>query len=554
MTRYGSVLLIGISAAAALAACDADGNIHVGAPAPVQAALTTPDTSDTSSSSSSSSSSPAPALGTEVGVAHHLADGDEYTLSTSKLLRQGQTLFQAVFTPQEGGGRPRSKGTGDPISDPTSPLIFPRDFNRMSAMDSNSCGSCHNVPFLGGGGHFTANAILIGQRFDFLTFDHADTIPLRGTLDERGLPTTQQSFNSRATIGMFGSGFIEMLSRQITADLRAIRDLTTAGQTRALTSKGITYGQIARLADGTWDTSGVQGIPASSLVSTGAGDPPSMTIRPFHQSGTVISIRQFTNNAFNHHLGIQSEERFGVGTDPDGDGFTNELTRADVTAAAMFQATLAIPGRVIPNDRRIERAVATGEQRFSDVGCATCHLTSLPLDHQGWIFSEPNPYNVVGNLRPGDAPALSVDLTSNALPGPRLKAKNGVVLVPAYTDLKLHDITSGPSDPNRDPLDMNQPTGSAGFFAGNGKYLTKKLWGCANEAPFFHHGKFPTLRQAILAHAGEAATSTQAFRALSTDDQNAVIEFLKTLQVLPANAQSLVLDDDGNPRSWPPSQ
>jgi len=486
-----------------------------------------------------------------VGVAHHLADGDEYTISTSKLLRQGQTLFQAVFTPQEGGGRPRSKGTGDPITDPTSPLVFPRDFNRMSAMDANSCGSCHNVPFLGGGGHFTANAILIGQRFDFLTFDHADTIPLRGTLDERGLPTTQQSFNSRATIGMFGSGFIEMLARQITADLRAIRDLTTPGQTRALTSKGIAFGQIARLADGTWDTSGVQGIPASSLVSTGAGDPPSMTIRPFHQSGTVISIRQFTNNAFNHHLGIQSEERFGVGTDADGDGFTNELTRADVTAAAMFQATLAIPGRVIPNDHRIERAVATGEQRFSDVGCASCHLTSLPLDHQGWIFSEPNPYNVAGNLRPGDAPALSVDLTSNALPGPRLKAKNGVVSVPAYTDLKLHDITTGPSDPNRDPLDMNQPTGSPGFFAGNGKYLTKKLWGCANEAPFFHHGKFPTLRQAILAHAGEAAASSQAFRNLSTDDQNAVIEFLKTLQILPANAQSLVLDDDGNPRSWP---
>jgi hypothetical protein len=419
-------------------------------------------------------------------------------------------------------------------------------------MDANSCSSCHNVPFLGGGGHFTSNAFIPGQRFDFLTFDRTDLTPLRGALDERSLPVVLQSLNSRATVGMFGSGFIEMLARQITADLRAARDLTVPGQTRALSSKGISYGQIARRADGTWDTSGVVGIPASSLVSTGADSPPSLIIRPFHQSGTVISIRQFTNNAFNHHLGIQSTERFGAGTDPDGDGFRDELSRADVTAAALFQATLAIPGRMIPNDRLIERAVLIGERRFSDIGCASCHLPSLPLDQQGWIFSEPNPYNLAGNLRPGDAPPISVDLTSDAMPGPRLKARNGVVAVPAYTDLKLHDITTGPGDPNADPLDLNQPAGSAAFFAGNTKYLTKKLWGCANEPPFFHHGKFATLRQAILAHAGEAAASSQAFRSLPADEQGAVIEFLKTLRVLPAGVSSLTVDEDGRARPWPP--
>src|SRR5438477_1433349 len=56
-------------------------------------------------------------LGVEVGVARHLADGDEYNVSLKKLLRHGQLLFTAVFTPQEGGGRPLSKGTGDPLSD-----------------------------------------------------------------------------------------------------------------------------------------------------------------------------------------------------------------------------------------------------------------------------------------------------------------------------------------------------------------------------------------------------------------------------------------------------
>jgi len=493
-------------------------------------------------------------IGQEVGVARHLRDGDEYRLSTARLFRHGQTLFEAVFTEQEGGGRPLSKGTGDPLSDPSSPLIFPRNFNRLSAMDANSCGSCHGVPFLGGGGHFTANAVLIGQRFDFITFDHSDSIPLRGALDERGEPIILQSFNSRATVGMFGSGFIEMLARQITEDLRAIRDAIAAGGSAALSSKGVDYGQLARRADGTWDASGVEGIPASSLVSTGASDPPSLIIRPFHQSGTVISIRQFTNNAFNHHLGVQTTERFGAGVDPDGDGFEDELSRADVTAASIFQAALPVPGRVIPNDRAIERAVLTGERRFEQVGCATCHRTSLPLDDRGWVFSEPNPFNPAGNLRPGDAEPVNVDLTSDRLPGARLQPRDGVVQVPAYTDLKLHDITSGEGDPNIDPLDMNEPVGSPAFFGGNSKFLTKKLWGVANEPPFFHHGLFATMREAILAHAGEAAASTAAFKNLSAYEQDSIIEFLKTLQVLPPGATSLVVDEDGQAKRWPPNR
>jgi CxxC motif-containing protein (DUF1111 family) len=115
--------------------------------------------------------------------------------------------------------------------------------------------------------------------------------------------------------------------------------------------------------------------------------------------------------------------------------------------------------------------------------------------------------------------------------------------VPAYTDLKLHDITSGPDDPNRESLDMHQPAGSAAFFAGNSRFLTKKLWGAANEPPYFHHGKFTTMRQAIEAHAGEAQETTDAWLALS----------VKTLQVLPPGTQALVVDDKGHPRQWPPA-
>ncbi|MEZ5365695.1 MAG: hypothetical protein R2748_26040 [Bryobacterales bacterium] len=63
------------------------------------------------------------------------------------------------------------------------------------------------------------------QRFDSASFDSSDTMPLAGAMNEAGIPVTFQDLgNYRATIGMFGSGYIEMLARQITADLQDMRD------------------------------------------------------------------------------------------------------------------------------------------------------------------------------------------------------------------------------------------------------------------------------------------------------------------------------------------
>ena len=59
-----------------------------------------------------------------------------------------------------------------------------------------------------------------------------------------------------------------------------------------------------------------------------------------------------------------------------------------------------------------------------------------------------------------------------------------------------------------------------------------------------HHGKFTTMREAILAHSGEALASRQAFESLSDYDRDSVIEFLKTLQVLPPGTQSLVIREN----------
>ena len=490
-------------------------------------------------------------LGREVAVPRHLQDGEEFLISTRALLAHGQRLFEAVWTIQEGGGRPLTTGTGAPLRDFNRPLIFPFNMNRVSAPDSNACSGCHNLPRSGGGGDFVANVFVTGQRFDFATFDNSDTVPGRGALKENGeFATLQNIANNRNTLGMFGAGYIEMLARQMTEDMQAIRDTIGPGESAALRTKGVSFGTLSRDKDGTWNTLGVEGLTPMSLGSSGPDDPPSLVIRPFHQASSVVSLREFTNNAMNHHHGIQSTERFGEGTDPDGDGFVNELTRADVTAASVWQAILPVPGRVIPRDRRIERAVRRGERLFAKVGCVGCHIPSLPLKDKAWIYTEPNPFNPPGNLQVGEADTFSIDLNDSDLPAPRLKKRRGVVRVPAFTDMKLWDITCGPDDPNREPNNFHFPASDARFFAGNGRFLTKKLWGAANEPPFYHHGKYATMREAILAHCGAADDSRQAFENLKDRGKNSIIEFLKTLQVLPPGTKALVVDEHGEPRRW----
>src|SRR6058998_1455593 len=144
----------------------------------------------------------APRLGREVAIERHLQDDEEFQIGIPDLIEFGRKLFVANWTVQEGGGRPFSKGTGDPLSDPTDPLVFPRNFNRVSAPEANSCAGCHNVPFVGGGGDFVANVFVLGQRFDSITFNSSDAIPNRGAADEIGRQVTLQNVaNSRNTLG-----------------------------------------------------------------------------------------------------------------------------------------------------------------------------------------------------------------------------------------------------------------------------------------------------------------------------------------------------------------
>ncbi len=455
------------------------------------------------------------AVGERPAIERHLNQAEiesgEFDFRT--LIRLGQELFDARFNALDGQGRPGSTGTGAPRI-PDQPA-----FIRTSSPEANACSGCHAQPRSGGAGDFVANVFVLAQALDPVTFS-----------------VSPEFSNERNTLGMFGAGPIEMLAREMSADLIAIREAAAsdaraslASVTRDLVAKGVSFGRITVLPDGRVDPAEIEGVDWDLIV------------KPFHQKGAVVSIREFTNNAMNHHHGMQAVERFGAGTDPDQDGVLNELTVGDITAVTLFQAALPAPGRVLPGHRVRREAALRGEEKFVDIGCGSCHRPTMVLESRD--FSEPNPYNPEGNLRPRDVSRTIVfDMTRDS-PRPRIeRMSSGGALVRAYTDLKRHNL----NDADFDHFDNELlPQGSlVGFAAPDDftvlpeprptrEFLTRKLWDVANSDPFGHRGDLTMLTEAIYFHGGDARAERDAFFSLPQQDQDAIIEFLKTLQVSP---------------------
>ena len=429
----------------------------------------------------------------------------------AELVRAGRMLFDARFNLLDGQGRPQTTGGGAPRA-PGQPA-----FIRTSAPEANSCTGCHAQPGSGGAGDFVANVFVLAQTLD----------PVTESVDGA-------FSNERNTLGMFGAGAIEMLAREMSADLIAIRETARAAAqeqnqpvTLPLLTKGVSFGSVTVLPDGRIDPTGIEGVDWDLIV------------KPFHQKGAVVSLREFSNNAMNHHHGMQSTERFGAGVDPDHDGVLNELSGGDITAVTLFQAALPAPRPAQPRNAAVAKAIRSGEAVFSDLGCGRCHRPELLLESRE--FSEPNPFNPPGNLRPEDTAAVfGFDLvhTSNS---PFVQPLgHGQVAVRAFTDLKRHDL----NDAELNHFANEQvPQGRLNGFANpadftippaprpTGAFLSRKLWDVGNSDPYGHRGDLTTLTEAIWFHGGEARVERDAFFALPQARQDEVIEFLKSMVV-----------------------
>ncbi|MEC7921677.1 MAG: di-heme oxidoredictase family protein [Chloroflexota bacterium] len=433
-------------------------------------------------------------------IPFHIEQADIKNYSIEELIGHGELLFSLSFNELDGLGRPESSGTAKKRSRRESP----QNFNRISGPDANSCVACHNLPRVGGGGDNSNNVFGLASDVDFATLEGSV-----GSEDDSS--SVLDITNERNTVGIFGDGLVELLAREITYDLLQIvddaREYAEENNTsvrKELNSKGINFGYITAHNNGFIDTSELDGIDNDFIV------------RPFIQKGVIASLRDFSNISMNHHHGMQSEELVGNNSDSDRDGVINELTEGDITAITLFQATLDYPKRKISSNPMIKESQNKGEAIFEDIGCSSCHVSSLPL--KSLKFVEPGPFNTEKSTTLSESNNnLVVDLEEYV--SKLEKDKDGNYLIPLYSDLKRHDM--GQMLDNERPLQKGVPTNY---------WLTKKLWGFYSEPPFLHHGRSNLLVDVIEMHQGDAKISSDAFFELSETEKVDLLEFLKSFK------------------------
>ncbi|MEW5987232.1 MAG: FG-GAP-like repeat-containing protein [Chloroflexota bacterium] len=461
---------------------------------------------------------PDPTFSAETPTFDHTEHDDIVSgaLAFSDVFRRGEVLFKTVFNECDGKGRPGATGNGTPTERLTGSA---RDMNRVSALDAGSCAICHNIPRSGGGGDFSTTVFVLAQN-----------------LDPQSFLVDGSTGNERSSPILFGAGGVELLAREMTQDMERIRyeclvesQQTGLDVTRPLDTHGVNFGQVTCHPDGAVTISGLNGVDVDSIV------------KPFHQKGSARSLREFTVNALNHHHGMESAERFGYDRtyrddfDQDGVLTTNEASLGDVDALTIYQAFLAVPGQVLPDDPAEQARVNNGYDLFVSLNCTRCHVEEMQT--YGSDFLEPHYDNPPGTFA-DQASGFSYNLLTNGAV-PRFEpvtpgATSGPMKVRLFSDLKRHIIC----DTTYTLFCNEQVQQGTAPLAG---FMTAKLWGVGNTAPYGHQGNLATLSEAILAHGGESVVERDAFAALSPTDKEDVIKFLKSLQVLPNGATSLVM-------------
>ncbi|MEO9168714.1 MAG: di-heme oxidoredictase family protein [Aestuariivirga sp.] len=420
----------------------------------------------------------------------------------NKLLDRGQELFTTKFTIEDGAGRPKSTQAIVPT---TRKRGVNAQFQRTGGPDSTSCQACHSEPVVGAAGDFAANAF-VSEGFEIADFDTVDP----------------QFSSERNPLSLKGDGLVELLSREMTADLHqersaALKQAHETGKdvTIKLLTKGVDYGELTVKPDGVVDISRLQGIDTD------------LVIRPFSRKGVFTSLRQFTVNALNAHFGIQAVERFGVrwtGTnDFDGDGVPDEIQAGDISAIALWLAALSPPTtrNDLPDDW--QQAAAVGAKAFKTMECDSCHMTSLPL--KSLVFTDPGPDDAAGTMRAADVKEpITVDLGKQPWAAGLKRNDKGEVLVPLFSDLKRHEmVDDGVSTLGNEILSQR--------FVDSSVFMTPELWGVGSTAPYGHRGNFTTLDGIIRAHGGEARDARDAYVKADDATRSAITAYLKTLVI-----------------------
>ncbi len=364
---------------------------------------------------------------------------DGLTAAQKEQFNRGRVLFEKVFTPASGLG----------------PLF-----------NNTSCKMCHGFPDSGGGS------------WEPLTIIAGDVNGAPRTLKEEGGPI----ISDKAVQGIP----LEQFPLSATAISRKISPVTYGlGLIEAIATADITanLGASARKKE----------LGIVGKVNYDGGE-----LGRFGWKDQTGNMRSFTVTAANFEMGLSSAERpyeffpnmlpQAVASPPlyasvsfvtdwfDKRGAAStsvDLTKQDVDDLAAFQRFQAPPPPLPFTAQALQ-----GEEIFSKIGCAQCHVPSFKTAK-----------NAIG---------IPAGLT-----------------VQLYSDLLLHDMG---------PL-MDDGIKWMGA-AKSTEFRTTPLWGLRYRKRFIHDGRTDSIDDAIRNHGGEAAKVVTAFNALDPAARDALRAFL----------------------------
>jgi hypothetical protein len=437
-----------------------------------------------------------PALGTGRTSQDAIASG---AMSLREIRKAGLKMFATPFNKLDGYG----DGIENPF-DTTSPGGRPTlqnngTFLRVNGLDAQTCMECHSVgsnavaPFrfaVGGAGGANNNAVFQPRHVDVSDQSHNGFAAFDGRFINPPF--------------LFGSGGVQLLANEMTAALQKLKTQahSAPGTSVPLLVKGVSFGSISfDTATSSYDTSHVSGI-ASDLV-----------LRAFGRKGEFSTVRRFDVEALQFHMGMQPVEAVGEGVDADNDGVVDEVLVGEVSALDIFNTNLEHP----VTDRAPNKL--PGFATFNVIGCADCHRPALETTGRTLTYSFPEV-----ETDPSANVFYSVDLHSGPA-GFDLNGKGGLI-VPLFSDLKRHEMGPALAESTGGPLDS--------------KFITARLWGVADSAPYLHDGRATTLTEAIELHGGEATVARNNFASLPAAEKSALLAFLRNLRTPLHPAQDIV--------------
>ncbi|GJL51543.1 MAG: hypothetical protein NPIRA01_27700 [Nitrospirales bacterium] len=502
------------------------------------------------------------------------------TASLAEIIDQGKRVFSTPFNKHDGLG----DGPFDEMEDKnpfgSRPTLQANSdegnghFLRMNGLDSQTCLECHSVLSndavpatfeVGGVGGAAANAFPAVTKFDVANSDKKE----------------YASFNGRVINPpfVFGSGGVELLAKEMTKDLQDIAQqallpenvgkiyelVTNDVHFGSVFSRNLTPHELHELKKNPSDeiASGNGLIPTNCSNETGmakmraaadlkqeadselmhfiaiqpsrtsfyglggkmqtrsffegtdampevildtsnvVGVDTDLVVRPFGRKGNNVTTRDFDCGALRFHMGMEPVEIVGEDVDHDGDGVKNEISVGQLSSLAIFNTTTAPPCEA--------KAEGKGRQLFRKIGCASCHSPVMKTSRKTLPFQHPE-----DPAHPFKEPYYQVDLTQE--PANFKKSLKGGIKIKLYSDLKRHDMGPRLQETLHEASDVE-----------NQLFITARLWGIADTAPYMHDGRATTLTEAIDWHGGEAVAARASYFSLEQSEQEDVLKFLRSL-------------------------